>query len=171
MKTFVLSIILIFYVLAPVYGQQNVAEFSVIKEYDKNGKLIRYDSTRIDHEKHSKNSFHYSFGSVHGDSLLKGLDHLGEKMGIFISGSLKARLDNLFDKENFQIWMDDFDEENFPKHYFFDGDDDDSLAHKNEYKFHFQRFDHDSLLKVHLEKQLEKIEKRMKKKRKKSEEN
>ena len=54
MKTFVLSIILIFYVLAPVYGQQNVAEFSVIKEYDKNGKLIRYDSTRIDHEKHSK---------------------------------------------------------------------------------------------------------------------
>ena len=42
-------------------------------------------------------------------------------MNVFISDSLKARLDNLFDKENFQIWMDDFDEEDFPKHYFLIG--------------------------------------------------
>ena len=171
MKTFVLSSILIFYVLAPIYGQKNEVEFSVIKEYDKNGNLIRYDSTRVGHEKHSKNSFHYSFSSEHGDSLLKGLDHLGEKMGVFISDSLKARLDNLFDKENFQIWMDDFDEEDFPKHYFFDWNEDDSPAHKNKFKFHFQRFGNDSLLKVHLEKQLEKVDKRIKKKHKKSEVN
>ena len=171
MKTFVLSSILIFYILAPVYGQKEEVEFSVIKEYDKNGNLIRYDSSRVDHENHSKNSFHYSFSTEHGDSLLKGLDHLGEKMGVFISDSLKAHLDNIFDKENFQIWMDDFDEENLSKHYFFNWADDDSLSHKNKFKFHFQRFDHDSLLKLHLEKQLEEIEKRMKKKRKKSEEN
>ena len=44
-----------------------------------------------------KNTIHYSFSDKFSDSLIEGLDFIGEKMRVFISDSIATHLDHFLD--------------------------------------------------------------------------
>ena len=61
MKTSILTTFACFFAIGLVFAQNNDVKYRVIKEYDENGNIVRYDSTNVYFAKHSKNTIHYSF--------------------------------------------------------------------------------------------------------------
>lgn len=171
MKTSILTTFACLFAIGLVFAQNNDVKYRVIKEYDENGNIVRYDSTNVYFAKHSKNTIHYSFSDKFSDSLIEGLDFIGEKMRVFISDSIATHLDHFLDGKGVHIWMDNLNHDDLGEKYFLEWSAKDSLMEKNRIKFFYGGDENDSIRKIQLERELEKVEQRLKKKTKKKKRN
>lgn len=93
MKTYLLSFLLCSFFFS--FAQNDDLQYTVTKEYDKNGNLIRYDSTRTKKNRWSSSHFSFSFNDNTIDSLINGFDFIGEKMNSHFSDSIAKKTENL----------------------------------------------------------------------------
>lgn len=163
MKTYFLTLILFFSCCFFVLAQQADVQYKVTKEYDKNGNLIRYDSIRTKQNKWVTSNYSFNFNQEDLDSLLNGLDHIGTKMGVFLSDSISHKIDQVFKNKNFHIWMDDFEDNRFYLKLDDMDMDLDSLRSHARIKMHHFRAKNDSIIEQHLEEELKRIQKKLEK--------
>ncbi len=163
MKTYFLTLSLFFGCCFFVFAQEADVQYKVTKEYDKNGNLIRYDSIKTQKNKWVSSNYSFNFNQDDLDSLLNGLDHIGTKMGIFLSDSISHKIDQVFKDKNFHIWMDDFEDNGFYLKLDDMEMDLDSLESHARIKMHHFRAKNDSVIEQHLEKELKRIQKKLEK--------
>ncbi len=163
MKTYFLILSLFLGCCFFVFAQEADVQYKVTKEYDKNGNLIRYDSIKTQKNKWVSSNYSFNFNQDDLDSLLNGLDHIGTKMGIFLSDSISHRINRVFKDKNFHIWMDDFDDNGFYLKLDDMEMDLDSLRSHARIKMHDFSAKNDSIIELHLEKELKRIQKKLKK--------
>ena len=63
-------------------------EYRVIKEYNENGDLICYDSIKTKKNKWVSSNYSIDFNQEDLDSLLVGLEHIGNGINVFVSDSI-----------------------------------------------------------------------------------
>lgn len=161
MKTYFLYLSLFFSATFFALAQDTDVEYRVTKEYNEEGNLIRYDSIKTQKNKWVASNYSFNFDEEDLDSLLAGLEHIGNGIGVFISDSISHRIDQVFNDKNFHIWMDDFDHNDFSIK--IEGMDTDSLAAHARIKMHDFKAKNDSIIEQHLEKELKRIQKELKK--------
>lgn len=161
MKTYILYLSLFFSATFFALAQDTNVEYCVTKEYNKNGDLIRYDSIKTQKNKWVKSNYSFNFNEEDLDSLLVGLELIGEGINVFISDSISHRIDQVFKDKNFHIWMDDFDHNDF--FIKIEEMDMDSLAAHARIKMNHFKAKNDSLMEQHLEKEIKRIQKKLKK--------
>lgn len=159
MKTYFLSLSLFLSATFFALAQDADVEYRVTKEYNENGDLIRYDSIRTQKNKWVSSNYSFNFNEEDLDSLLVGLKHIGNGISVFASDSISHRINQVLKDKNFHIWMDDFDHDDF----FIKIKDMDSLAAHARIKMHHFKASNDSIMEQHLEKELKRIEKKLKK--------
>ena len=159
MKTYILKLSFFFGATFFTFAQNAEVEYRVTKEYNENGDLIYYDSIRTQKNKWVKSNHSFNFNEEDLDSLLADLEHVGKGISVFISDSVTKKIDQVFKDKNFHIWMENFDHNDFS----FEIEDMDSLAaHPRIKMLHFDR-KNDSIIEKHLEKELKRIQKKLKK--------
>ena len=92
-------------------------------------------------------------------------------MRVFISDSIATHLDHFLDGKGVYIWMDDLNHDDLGEKYFIELSAKDSLMEKNRIKFFYGGDENDSIRKIQLERELENVEQRLKKKTKKKKRN
>ena len=157
MKAYLLVIPLLFLSLFQSFAQNPNTAFKVSKEYDEEGNLIRYDSLRVEKKQWISSNYNFNFEHENLDSLLMGLDHIGSKMGVFITDSIFQKIDQVFKDKNFHIWMDDFDHNDFH----LKTHDIDSLIKHSSIISHYFEEKNDSIIAQHLEKELKRIQQKI----------
>ena len=161
MKTYFLYLSLFFIVTFFSHAQDADVEYRVIKEYNENGDLICYDSIKTKKNKWVSSNYSIDFNQEDLDSLLVGLEHIGNGINVFVSDSISQKIKQVFKDKKVHIWMDDFDHNDFSIK--IEGMDTDSLAAHARIKMHHFKAKNDSLIEQHLEKELKRIQKELKK--------
>ena len=161
MKTYILKLSFFFGATFFTFAQNADVEYRVTKEYNEKGDLIRYDSIKTQKNKRVISNHSFNFNEEDLDSLLIGLEHIGKGISVFISDSVTRKIDQVFKDKNFHIWMDDFDLNDFSVE-IEDMDIDSLAAHARIRMLHLDR-KNDSIIEKHLEKELKRIQKKLKK--------
>ena len=163
MKTYLLTLCLFFYYCFNALAQKEDAQYKITKEYNNKGELIRYDSISLTKNKWVASNYSFGYDKEQLDSLLNSLDHIGTKMGIFLPNSICCKIDQTLKDKNFHLWMDDFEGNGTS----FKLEDlamkmDSVMACAHRKANHFNAIN-DTLIEQHLEKELKRIQKKLKK--------
>lgn len=163
MKTYFLSLCLIFFYCFNMFAQKADVQYKIKKEYNSKGELIRYDSISSTKNKWVASNYSLDYDKEVLDSFIGSLDHIGTKMGIFVSDSIYCKIDQILKDKKFHIWMDDF--EGCGTSFKFEDLNIkvDSILSFVRIKAHHFNAINDSLIEQHLEKELKRIQKKLKK--------